>query len=384
VWQRVSWEELKRCEYVSTSSIQRVAKRSNIKSLTHVSTDLLQMVDFISPKLSNPLFSASLQPLRRLSHNYPHKSPPNMDPSELHAQLATLSSNIDTLESALAPLLTTPLPTLSAPLALLSKAKLSALSAYAIESLLFGSVRIAGSDARSHPVFAELARTRSCFERIARAEDPNRGKPHMRVDKDAARRFVKAGLAGNEALQRKQVHQSLQQQHNQHNRQLEQQGLKRKAEPSVEEDDDDGDNDDDEDDDDDEDEDDDNEEEVNEDLYGNDTAEGSSSSLPTLVTQNPSVGKKKSAKQAKAAKQQRKKQKKAQKKQGYQDAMAQSSRGSFSDASHPSIDSSSQGQKKQEKKRWTKKEKLEARLAKQTQQIPQAEQNMPGKSSHSR
>jgi exosome complex protein LRP1 len=157
-----------------------------------------------------------------------------MDPSELHEHLTALSTNIDTLEAALNPLLTTPLTTMSAPLPLLAKAKISALSAYAIESLLFGSIRLSGTDARSHPVFAELARTKGCFERIARAEDPNRGKPTMRVDKDAARRFVKAGLAGNEALQRQQVHMSLQQRHNQ---QLQDRGLKRKAEEVVEDED---------------------------------------------------------------------------------------------------------------------------------------------------
>lgn len=57
----------------------------------------------------------------------------------------------------------------------------------------------------------------------------------MRVDRDAARRIVKAGLAGNEALQRQQVHQSLQQAHNQ---QLERNGLKRKAEEVMDDEDD--------------------------------------------------------------------------------------------------------------------------------------------------
>lgn len=119
-----------------------------------------------------------------------------MDTTKISASIDSLSSDLDTLEEALAPLLNTPITTLSAPLPLVDKAKLYTLSTYAIESLLFSYVRLTGADAKTHPVFAELARTKTYFDKIKRAEDPNYGKPTMRVDKGAVGRFVKAGLAG--------------------------------------------------------------------------------------------------------------------------------------------------------------------------------------------
>lgn len=120
-----------------------------------------------------------------------------MDNSNVHSLISTLSSDLDELETALAPLLNTPLSTLTPQLPLLDKAKLYALSTYSIESLIFNYLRLAGVDAKAHPVFAELARVKQYFDKIKKAEDPEAGKPTLRVDKEAARRFVTAGLAGN-------------------------------------------------------------------------------------------------------------------------------------------------------------------------------------------
>ncbi|KAF2797734.1 hypothetical protein K505DRAFT_322346 [Melanomma pulvis-pyrius CBS 109.77] len=120
--------------------------------------------------------------------------------TDLPAQIEDLEANIDELDAALAPLLHKPLPTTASTLPLLDKAKLHILSAYAIESLLFSSLLTAGQDAKSHAVFEELVRLKSYFRKIAAAEaEP---EPKARIDKEAAARFIKHGLSGNDRYDR--------------------------------------------------------------------------------------------------------------------------------------------------------------------------------------
>lgn len=124
-----------------------------------------------------------------------------METEELHDLVGELTSNIDDLESALATLTQKPLTTTTSKLPLLDKAKLHILATYALESILFNSLRLHGIDAKSHPVFAELNRVKEYFGKIKTAEGGG-AKPTSRVDKDAAGRFIKAGLAGNDRYDR--------------------------------------------------------------------------------------------------------------------------------------------------------------------------------------
>lgn len=119
-----------------------------------------------------------------------------METTDLFAQVEDLEANIDELEDALHPLLSTPLHTTASSLPLLDRAKLHVLTAYAIESLLFSSLQASGIDAKEHAIFAELGRLKGYFKKIKDAElGP---EPKTRIDKDAAARFIKHGLAGNE------------------------------------------------------------------------------------------------------------------------------------------------------------------------------------------
>lgn len=120
-----------------------------------------------------------------------------MDTADLHELVGDLSTNIDDLEAALSTLTQKPLATTSSKLPLLDKAKLHVLATYALESILFNSLRLSGTDAKSHAVFAELNRVKEYFGKIKTAEGAG-AKPTTRVDKDAAGRFIKAGLAGND------------------------------------------------------------------------------------------------------------------------------------------------------------------------------------------
>lgn len=130
-----------------------------------------------------------------------------METADLHELVADLTSNIDDLESVLAPLTQKPLATTSSKLPLLDKAKLHVLATYTLESILFNSLRLNGTDAKSHPVFAELTRVKEYFGKIKTAEGTG-AKPTSWVDKDAAGRFIKAGLAGNERVDREREERS--------------------------------------------------------------------------------------------------------------------------------------------------------------------------------
>lgn len=124
-----------------------------------------------------------------------------MDTADLHPLVDELSSNIDDLEESLAPILKNTLSNSTSKLPLLDKAKLHVLLTYAIESVLFSCLRLNGVEAKSHPVFQELARVKEYFGKIKAAETAGT-KRSTALDKEAASRFVKHGLAGNERYDR--------------------------------------------------------------------------------------------------------------------------------------------------------------------------------------
>lgn len=57
-------------------------------------------------------------------------------------------------------------------------------------------MRINSVDAKNHPVFKELTRIRQYFEKIKNIENPPQ-KPDVKLDKQAAIRFIRADLADN-------------------------------------------------------------------------------------------------------------------------------------------------------------------------------------------
>lgn len=141
-----------------------------------------------------------------------------MDVTDITAQLDQLDGDIDKLEEALKPLMSN-LNDVASKLPLLDKAKLYVLAAYAIESALFctitindshphsdyilltrsllAALRLKGIDAKQHPVFKELIRTRQYFEKIKKAEEPQAQRTQT-VNTQAAIRFIKADLADNQ------------------------------------------------------------------------------------------------------------------------------------------------------------------------------------------
>lgn len=132
------------------------------------------------------------------------RSPGTMDTEEIESLVEDLTGNIDDLEESLAPLLKTALSASTSKLPLLDKAKLYVLATYSINSILFSALRLNGVDAKTHPVFQELNRVKEYFAKIKAAETVGQ-KRTTTVDKDAAGRFIKHGLAGNDRYDRERA-----------------------------------------------------------------------------------------------------------------------------------------------------------------------------------
>ncbi|KAF3396873.1 Nuclear nucleic acid-binding protein C1D [Talaromyces pinophilus] len=123
-----------------------------------------------------------------------------MEVANLLPVVDRLEDNIDDLEEALEPLLSRSLDETSKKLPLLERAKLHALLTYTLESLIFSYLNLHGTNAKEHPVFKELTRVRQYFVKIKALENPpeEEAKPTMKLDQQAARRFIAHGLAGND------------------------------------------------------------------------------------------------------------------------------------------------------------------------------------------
>ncbi|CEL07791.1 Putative Exosome-associated protein [Aspergillus calidoustus] len=122
-----------------------------------------------------------------------------METAALLPLLEQLDDNVDELEEVLAPILRSTVVETSKKLPVLDKAKFHVMITYALESLIFSYLRLHGVNAKEHPVFRELTRVKQYFEKIKTLETPPEQRT-MVLDKQAASRFIKHGLAGNDKL----------------------------------------------------------------------------------------------------------------------------------------------------------------------------------------
>lgn len=120
-----------------------------------------------------------------------------MDSSDVKELADDMSGSIDDLETALAPLLNASLSASTSKLPLLDKAKLYVVATYAIDSVLFSYLRLNGTKMQDHPVAQEIMRVRSYFNKIKEVE-MGPAQRSATLDKDAAARFIKHGLSGND------------------------------------------------------------------------------------------------------------------------------------------------------------------------------------------
>ncbi|EAW21918.1 putative exosome-associated protein [Aspergillus fischeri NRRL 181] len=129
-----------------------------------------------------------------------------MEAADLLPLLEQLDDNVDDLEEALKPILESPVSETSNKLPVLDKAKFHVLVTYALESLIFSYLRLHGVNAKEHPVFRELTRVKQYYGKIQALETEPEQRT-MTLDKEAAGRFIKHGLAGNDKLDMKRKEQ---------------------------------------------------------------------------------------------------------------------------------------------------------------------------------
>ncbi|KAL4953214.1 Sas10/Utp3/C1D family-domain-containing protein [Aspergillus filifer] len=120
-----------------------------------------------------------------------------MESANILPLLERLDDDVDNLEEVFMPILHNSVVENSKKLPVLDKAKFHVVITYALESLIFSYLRLHGVKATEHPVFRELKRVKQYFDKIKEVEtEPD--KRNMVLDKQAAGRFIKHGLAGNE------------------------------------------------------------------------------------------------------------------------------------------------------------------------------------------
>ncbi|KAK1758535.1 Sas10/Utp3/C1D family-domain-containing protein [Echria macrotheca] len=124
-----------------------------------------------------------------------------MDVTDITPQLKQLDVNLDSLETALKPLMGN-IGDLSSKLPLLDRAKLFALTAYALESIIFSSLRLNGVEAKNHAVFQELIRVKQYFDKIQKLETPP-AERETTLNTEAAIRVVKANLGDDKDIKNK-------------------------------------------------------------------------------------------------------------------------------------------------------------------------------------
>ncbi|KAG5664326.1 hypothetical protein KAF25_008060 [Fusarium avenaceum] len=119
---------------------------------------------------------------------------------DITPDLDRLDDQLDDLEETLQPLLGN-LEGMASELPLLDKAKLFSLTAYAIESLLFSSLKLEGSDTQTQAVLTELKRIQQYFGKIKNIETPPAEESRsMTVNQEAAARILKADLSDNKTI----------------------------------------------------------------------------------------------------------------------------------------------------------------------------------------
>ncbi|KAL4721946.1 hypothetical protein ACLX1H_011138 [Fusarium chlamydosporum] len=125
------------------------------------------------------------------------------DVKDITPDLDRLDDQLDDLEEKLQPLLGN-LEGMASELPLLDKAKLFSLTAYAIESLLFSSLKLEGSDTQTAAVLTELKRIQQYFGKIKNIEAPPAEESRSTtVNQEAAARILKADLGDNKAISNK-------------------------------------------------------------------------------------------------------------------------------------------------------------------------------------
>ncbi|KAI8378505.1 hypothetical protein BD560DRAFT_366448, partial [Blakeslea trispora] len=104
-----------------------------------------------------------------------------------------LRSRLQTVKKHLDPLLARPINDVFSKLSLNERYELEVLLTYSLNTLFYIYMRTQGSDPQKHIVIKELARVQQYIQKLKKTQ-ASPEKPNMKVDKEAASRFIKAAL----------------------------------------------------------------------------------------------------------------------------------------------------------------------------------------------
>lgn len=114
-------------------------------------------------------------------------------PQEIEGPCEEFHQSLLRTDTVLKKLLAIPTETLDEKLTTLDKARLNVTLCYAIDSLFWAFLTVQGISPREHAVKKELDRVRQYMGKLKEIEEKDR-KPEQRVNKDAAKRFVRNAL----------------------------------------------------------------------------------------------------------------------------------------------------------------------------------------------
>ncbi|XP_068088419.1 nuclear nucleic acid-binding protein C1D [Hyperolius riggenbachi] len=113
-------------------------------------------------------------------------------PTEIHEYLLAFDKTVGSVDEMLTKMMSIPRSELLQKLEPMEQAKLDLLSAYALNSLFWVYLVTQGVNPKEHPVKDELERIRSYMNRVKEVTDR---KKAARLDKGAAKRFIKHALS---------------------------------------------------------------------------------------------------------------------------------------------------------------------------------------------
>lgn len=104
-----------------------------------------------------------------------------------------LRSRLQTVKNHLEPILSRPLSEINAKLSMTERYELQVLLSYSLNTLYYIYLRSSGSDPQKHDVMKELQRVQTYIKKL-KVHQGKGPKPNMRLNKEAAGRFIKAAI----------------------------------------------------------------------------------------------------------------------------------------------------------------------------------------------
>ncbi|KAK9333894.1 hypothetical protein V1520DRAFT_330875 [Lipomyces starkeyi] len=117
---------------------------------------------------------------------------------ELYPLIENLEKEMGELESSLKPIIDNGVADYANDMAPIDKAKAYLLSLYALNSTIYSTLKIGEINTADHHIMIDIRRVQTYMAKIKNAEELFAGR-QLQLDRQAAGRFIKHALSGNEA-----------------------------------------------------------------------------------------------------------------------------------------------------------------------------------------